>query len=167
MTRNEEGELIGTGPSEVVIREASTDIRIELAPGALATLAARITAAPDRERIYLTLEGIRGTQAATTLTVCMRLPDDDTLAERPEFLAGTAGLYGIRRASVRTPEHAGEGLRSTFDVTRFFRGLERPIPSSTNALVVAVRLRRELPASASIVIGRVALFHARHDHDPR
>jgi tyrosinase len=166
MSADEKGELIGTGLSEVVIREASTEIRVELAPAALPKLASVATGARDVDRIYLTLEGIRGTRDATTLTVYLRFPDDGAFSRHPEFRAGTAALYGIRRASVRTPQGPGEGLDSTFDVTPFFRDLSPAMTSSGSELIVSIRLRKELPASAGITIGRVALFHKRYDEKP-
>ena len=106
MSAHEEGELIGTGPSDVAIHDASTDVRVELAPGALSKLASVAADARDVERIYLTLAGIRGTRDATTLTVYLRFPDDGAFRKHPEFRAGTAALYGMRRASVRTPRSA-------------------------------------------------------------
>lgn len=162
MTEGQEDELIGTGLSDIAIERQTTELRLEFAPGALRQLASAVAAAPDHERVYLRLEGIRGTRDATTLTVYLRLPHDAASVGQAEFRAGTAGLYGVRRASVRSSPGSGEGLQSTFDVTPFFSDLSGAAATSLNTLIVSIRLGQAPSDSPGITIGQVILLHRRY-----
>jgi tyrosinase len=156
-----DGEVIGTSPGEVAIHRSRTDSRVQLSSGAVQTIATRLSGAVGKnptEHVYLALDGIRGTQDASALSVYL-LPASDGPAE---FFAGTVGLYGLRRASVRTATGSAHGLRFVLDVTPFFRDVIHASASRVDEVIVSIRLRRELPVTAAVVIGRIVLFHKDH-----
>lgn len=160
MTASEDGEVIGTSSGEVVVRRLRTDVAVRLNAGTLQGIAARLSGARDKhpaEHVYLALDAIRGTQDASTLSVYIELPEN-----HGEYFAGTVGLYGLRLATVAAENASEKGLRFVLDVTPFFQGLDVAHAGSSEELVVSIRLRRELPERAAVVIGRLVVFRKVH-----
>lgn len=94
--------MIGDAPVQV---ELSEPVAIGLAEGTAG------------ERWLLRLEGITGTIAAPAYDVYLNVPEGQSPAEYPDRRAGTLTTFGVPEASRTTPENAGEGLNSVFDIT--------------------------------------------------
>lgn len=162
MSLPEEGEVLGTTSGELVVHRLRTDARLRLNAGKLRSVAARISAAREKtpaEHVYLILDGIRGKQDASALSVYIELPEGGAQAE---YFAGTVGLYGLRLASVAKEKEPPQGLRFVLDVTPFFRTLHIANAASSDELVISIRLRKELPESAAVVVERVVMSRKVH-----
>lgn len=100
-------------------------------------------------RLYLCLEEVRGTRDATVLNVYLFGMPDEPLSR----LAGSAGLFGLRMASLPGGENEGTGLTFTFDVTDFLKE-----PEERTDIPVGIAPVRQLPETSDISIGKVFLF---------
>jgi tyrosinase len=165
MSLPEEGEVIGATSGELVVHRLRTDAPLRLGPGTLRSVAARLSGAREKtpaEHVYLVLEGIRGKQDASALSVYIELPEGSAHGAQAAYFAGTVGLYGLRLASVVKENEPPQGLRFVLDVTPFFRTLHMANAASSDELVVSIRLRRELPETAPVVIERVVMSRKVH-----
>lgn len=107
----------------------------------------------NRGRVYVSLENVRGTQDAAVLEVWVSLAAAPLATPPPS--AGSAALYGLRRASRAPDGNQGAGLSFTFDVTA-------QLPAGTLAEVdevqVSITTDQPLFDSAGLTIGRVSIF---------
>jgi tyrosinase len=155
-----DSELVGASSGEIVVQGPRTDAVVPLDAAAVRELLARLGArgsAGSAGHVYLCLDHIRGTHDATVLTVSLRLPEAAAAAPHT-FVAGSVGLYGLRRASVAHAGSPGHGLGFVLDVTPFFESLRATHSSGTDALLVSIRAHRGLPAGSSVVIGQVRVL---------
>lgn len=154
-------ELVGSNESALSITGSSTSTTVRLDPqvrdsvsASLADVSAR--SAPDR--VYLNLENVRGTRDATALSVFVNLPEGASPTDHPELLAGTVGLFGLRRASVAGGQHVGGGLSFLLDISAIVDQLHLGGALNTDALRVTIVPNRPVPDSADIVVGRVSVY---------
>jgi tyrosinase len=113
-------------------------------------------AAPDN--VYLKVENVRGTFDAAVLSVYVNLPDKAKPRESDQYLAGNVALFGLRRASIKDGQHAGEGLTFILDVTPVIDALHLSHSLDVDSLRVSVIPADELPEKADITIGRISLY---------
>jgi tyrosinase len=150
----EELEIKGSGAHTVV--RLNTDVRQNLVASH-----ANTTGGTSRDRVYLILENIRGTHDATILNVYINVPEDASQGDHRNLLAGSVGLYGLRRASIQHGADGGLGLTFVLDITRIL--IEQPaakLPYANEVRVSIVR-NRQLPDQADVVVGRVSIFCQR------
>jgi tyrosinase len=114
------------------------------------------TAAPDR--VYLKLENVRGTRDASVLSVYVNAPEGTLPDNHPESLAGSVGLFGLRRASMRDGRHAGMGLSFVLDISEIIDRLHMDRRLSSDALRVTILPDREISEDAAITVGRISLY---------
>lgn len=145
MSNTMPGEEVGASLGGVVIITAQSESKVRINPGA----ARRIAEAPSG-RVYLVLDGVRGTQDPTILEVQLLRRGDPP--ERAVSIGGAA-LYGLRRAS------AGEGLMPILDATPFFKGLNRKAADAVDEIIVSFWSNHPLPPDDPITIQRIALFY--------
>jgi hypothetical protein len=169
--------LLGASAAELEVRQQRTDVRLALrAEATRRAAAAHAAGAAAGARFYLVLEEVRGSFDATALDVLVHLPASSGAGDEAAFVAGSVGLYGLRRASAANAGgDRGEGLRFLLDVTPFLEQVlaapgAAPATATATAtapaaaeLVVSLRLRRQLPDGAALSIGRIAIYH----QDPR
>ena len=90
------------------------------------------SAPPDR--VFLNLENVRGTHDATVLSVYLNLPEGARPSDHPELLAGSVGLFGLRRAEFRDGHHGGQSLNFVLEITKIVdarcTGTTRSMPIS-------------------------------------
>src|SRR6185369_8315698 len=96
-------ELMGSNETALPIKGARTSTTVKLDLQVRSKVSESLAAAsaltrPDR--VYLNLENVRGTGDATALSVFINLPEASNPADHPDLLAGTVGLFGLRRATV-------------------------------------------------------------------
>jgi tyrosinase len=120
----------------------------------LATAAA--TSAPDR--VYLSLDNVRGTHDATALSIFINLPEGSSPADHPELLAGTVGLFGLRRATMADGRHVGGGLSFLLDISAVVDQLHLQNALDTDTLRVTIVPNRAVPADAEITVGRLSIY---------
>jgi tyrosinase len=110
------------------------------------------------DRVYLNLENVRGTRDATALSVFINLPEGSNPADHPELLAGTVGLFGLRRATVASGQHVGGGLNFLLDISPIVDQLHLGGALTADALRVTIVPNRAVPDDADVVIGRVSVY---------
>ncbi|MBO9637331.1 MAG: hypothetical protein J7576_04110 [Siphonobacter aquaeclarae] len=136
---------IGVNDGALAVRGAGARTLVRISPDGRRGL--RLLA-EGGSRLYLRLENIRGTRDATVLNVYLfGMPD-----EPGSRLAGSAGLFGLRLASVPEGDNQGAGLTFVFDVTALLPGLE------TDALPVGIVPVHPLSELSDVVVERVSLF---------
>ncbi len=143
--------LTGTGARTMVRLDAAVRRKVSAS-----LAAASETSVPDRT--YLHLENVRGTYDAAVLSVYINLPDRARPSEHPELLAGSVGLFGLRRASEADGEHAGAGLDYILDITNITDALFVQQVLDVDSLQVSIIPHRPIPPESTITIGRVSIY---------
>lgn len=152
-------ELIGTVPHPVEIKGGGTDVQLVVTSEGLKKLSAARNAATHavtNGHIYLTLENILGTRDATILKIYLSFrenaPGDDRL------LAGSVGLFGLRRASAGLGEKQGPGLDLLLDITPTITGIPATKAGEPYEMRIGIVPEAELSAASDIVIGKISLY---------
>src|ERR1044072_1174868 len=104
-----EMELVGTHDGTLKIKSSGARATVTMAPAVQSKVSESLAAAsavkpPDH--VYLQLENVRGNRDAYELDVSVNQQN-----------AGTVGLLGLRRASLKDGGHGGEGLSFVLDIT--------------------------------------------------
>jgi tyrosinase len=68
-------------------------------------------------RVFLRLEGVKGTAAAPVYEVYLNVPPDEEPTEHPELRAGFISTFGLAEASQTSEVHDGSGLTKVLEVT--------------------------------------------------
>jgi tyrosinase len=154
-------ELVGANDAPLPIKGsgASTTVQLdtEVRQKVAHSLAiAAETSAPDR--VYLNLENVRGTHDATALSAFINLPEGSDPADHPELLAGTVGLFGLRRASLADGKHLGGGLSFLLDISPIVDRMQLDNTLNTDTLRITIVPNRPVPDGAEILVGRVGIY---------
>jgi tyrosinase len=154
-------ELIGSNQGSLAIRgsEARTTVKLDtdVRRKVSASLAAAAeTAQPDR--VFLNLENVRGTQDASVLNVYVNLPEGEEPSDHPELLAGSVGLFGLRRATLKDGRHGGQGLSFVLEITRIVDALHLGHALDADSLQVRIVPHQPVPEKADITVGRVSVY---------
>lgn len=154
-------ELLGATQQALPVKGAGITASVKLDAGVRRKVSASFakpseTALPDR--VFLNLENVRGTHDAAALSVYINLPEGAKAGDHPELLAGTVGLFGMRRASLADGKHAGEGLNFILDITKIVDGLHLNNALEVDSLKVTIVPRRMIPDQAQISVGRVSIY---------
>ncbi len=155
-------ELVGANATALTIRglgastvvELDTEVRQKVSNSF--AMAALESAAPDR--VYLNLENVRGTHDATALSVFINLPQGSNPADHPDLLAGTVGLFGLRRATNADGKHIGGGLSFLLDISPIIDRLHLDNALNTNTVRVEIVPNRAVPDNSEITVGRVSIY---------
>lgn len=110
--------------------------------------------APDR--VFLTLENVRGVSDGARLKVYVKVPDTKPV-DHPERLAGTISLFGMHKASDRNGEHAGQGLTLSLEITKIIDSLHLENALSADNIDVKLVPAGPMAEDESITIGRVSV----------
>lgn len=122
-------ELIGASQGKFSVSGASTaQVAIDGDGGArvmasMAGAAALAKKAAPPDRVYLKLEGIKGTADAAVYHVYVDLPADAVPAQHPERLAGSVSLFGVSAATDPDGKGAGNGVNQVLDISNIVAGL--------------------------------------------
>lgn len=161
MSMGKNRELMGanTQPVSVVGSGARTVVRLD--PKVRGKVAASLASASETQfpdHVYLNLENVRGVRDAHVLSVYINLPEGGRPGDHPELLAGSVALFGLRRASRKDGEHAGQGLSFTLDITDIVDALHLGKQLNADSLHVTIVPNRAVPEQAEITIGRVSVY---------
>ena len=122
-------ELIGASDGPVNVTGA-TGAAVRLDPastralrGNLESVAAETGPTAEPPRVFLKLEGIRGTSDAANYHVYVGLPPHADPAAHRERLAGTVSLFGISAASDPNGPTAGSGVSQVLEITEIVDAL--------------------------------------------
>ena len=165
ISRGTNVELVGANQQALPIKGAgattSVKLNSEIQQKVVRSLSvASEKAAPDR--IFLNLENVRGTFDASVLSVYIDLPENAKPGDHPELMAGSVGLFGLRRASAKDGEHAGQGLNFVLEITKIVDALHLRNALDPNALRVRIVPHRAIPDKAEITVGRVSIYREGH-----
>ena len=121
---------------------------------------AATTAAPDN--VYLKVENVRGTFDAAVLSVYDQ-PARKKLTfatSGSDICAGNVALFGLRRASMKDGQHAGEGLTlyPRCDARHRRAAPEDIRIGCRRRLSVSVIPSGPLPEKADITVGRISIY---------
>ena len=156
-------ELIGASDGPVRIT-GSTGAAIRLDPSSTqalrgnlerASAAARPRAEPAR--VFLKLEGIRGTSDAAIYHVYIGLPPNADPAGYRDRLAGTVSLFGVSAASDPNGPAAGSGINQVLEITEIVDALHLS-GDDLNQLDLRFVPATAAGAGANFSIGRLSVF---------
>lgn len=153
-------ELLGANAREVEIAGAGARTTVPLDADGQRKLAACLAAASEgkpRGRVYLSLENIRGAHDASVLNVYINLPVGARPGEHRHLLAGSVGLYGLRRASIPQGEEGGMGLSYMLDITSVLLELANARLLGADEFTVSMLPQRQLAESDHLLVKRVAM----------
>ncbi len=154
-------ELVGASQAPVPLTGTGARTSVRLDPAARRKVSASLAAASDvsiPDRTYLHLENVRGNYDAAVLSVYINLPEGARPSEHPELLAGSVGLFGLRRASEVDGDHAGAGLDFIIEITKITDRLHMQRALDVDSLQVSVIPHNPIPAASPITIGRVSIY---------
>ena len=154
-------ELVGSNETALPIKGDSTSTTVKLDSEVRKKVSASLAAASAQavpDRVYLNLENVRGTGDATALSIFINLPDGANPADHPELLAGTVGLFGLRRATVARGQHVGGGLNFLLDISPIVDQLHLSNTLNAETLRVTIVPNRPLSDKADVVVGRVSIY---------
>ena len=164
MTLPKEAELLGVNSDELEIKGSGAHTVIRLNADVrhdLVASRAKTSGGTSRDRVYLLLENIRGTYDAAILNVYINLPEEASQGDHRNLLAGSVGLYGLRRASIQHGEDGGLGLTFLLDITRILIEQSEAKSRYANEIRVSIVPQRQLPDPADVVVGRVSIFRQK------
>jgi tyrosinase len=90
-------------------------------------------------RVFLRIEGVRGTAAAPVYEIYLNVPPGDAPADHPELRAGSLSTFGMAEASETDELHDGSGRTHVLDITRVRDVLERQGRWDSSRLQIAFR----------------------------
>lgn len=77
------------------------------------------------QRVFLRIEGLKGSAAAPVYEVYLNVPTGESPTEHPELRAGLVSTFGLAETAQKDDLHDGSGLTKVLDVTRIRDALER------------------------------------------
>jgi tyrosinase len=161
VTPDQNEELLGANVGALPIKGTGAVTTVKLAADVRRKVSASLagaseTAPPDR--VFLHLENVRGTHDALALNVYINLPANSNPSDHPELLAGTVGLFGLRRASRKDGEHGGDGLSFVLEVSKIIDTLHLQNALDTDSLQVTIVPHQAVPEQAEVTVGRVGIY---------
>jgi len=93
----------------------------------------------SKGRVFLRIEGVRGTAAAPVYEVYLNVPSGESPADHPELRAGSLSTFGMAEASRTDELHDGSGRTHVLDITRVHDLLEQQGRWDPSRLQIAFR----------------------------
>jgi tyrosinase len=144
--------LTGSEAKDAVVLDSAVQQKLT------ASLRSAATAAAAPDRVFLNLEHVRGLHNGTAFDVYINVPEGADPAQYPDNLAGTIGLFGVRKATVTDDKHAGTGLTFVIEISHIIDALH--LSGALNAGQLHVRLVpvTPVPEAAKISIGHIKVY---------
>jgi tyrosinase len=158
---NKNVELVGANRGPIAIKGAETRTTVKLDQDVRGKVSASFGLASESappDRIFLNLENVRGTQDASVLNVYINLPEGANPNDHPEHLAGSVGLFGLRRASSPDGRHGGQGLNFVLEITRIVDALHLENALDADSLHVRIVPYQPVPEQANITVERISVY---------
>ena len=153
-------ELVGVNQQALPITGSGASTSVQLNADVRSKVIASFAKASETtppDRVFLNLDNIRGTRDASVLSVYINLPVGAKPSDHPELLAGSVGLFGLRRASLTDGQHAGVGLSFVLDITKIIDALHLKGALDVDSFQVRIVPHNAVPDQAQITIGRVSI----------
>ncbi len=154
-------ELVGANEGALAITGAGARTTVKLDADVRRNVSASLASASETaqpDRVYLNLENIRGTHDAAVLSVYINLPEGASPSDHPELFAGSVGLFGLRRASLKDGQQGGQGLSFVLEITKIVDALFLGNALDVDSLQVRIVPHRAIPEQADITVGRVSIY---------
>jgi tyrosinase len=165
MAAGQNTELVGASEAAVRVTGSAVGTSVRLNPAVRATVARslqNVTAAALPDRVFIRLENVRGGLSAPVLGVYINLPPGANPDDHPELLAGSVGLFGLRRASAPGGRAGGQGLTFTLEITKIIDALHLRGDLGPDAIDVTIVSANPIPTQAPITIERVSIYRKGH-----
>ena len=161
MTTKKMVELVGASKKAVPVKGSEIRASLQLDPAMHGKVTASLVATtkgatPDR--VFLNLENVRGLMDSAAFHVYVGLPKGASPEDHPERMAGSIALFGVRKASLPTGEHGGQGLTFVLEITKIVDALHLDNAFDINSLDVHLVPTRPVPEAAQVSIGRISVF---------
>jgi tyrosinase len=150
MDSRDNAELVGANDGALRIKSSGARATVRLDSGVRGKVSSSLAEASEAalpDHVYLQLENVRGTRDSYNLNVSVN-----------QHNAGTVGLFGLRRATLKDGEHGGEGLTFVLDITNIIDNLFLDNALDVNSLDVRIVPNQAVPDSAEITVGRVSVY---------
>lgn len=164
MAESRDPELIGaSAPNLRVVGETDAAVRLDtsrttpLRRSVQRRAVADAMVAPEPPRVFLKLEGIRGTCDAAIYHVYIDVPVGEDPAGHDDRLAGTLSLFGVSAASDPDGPEAGNGINQVLEITLIVDALSLSGDDLATLDVRFVPANRSVEA-ADFAISRVSVF---------
>jgi tyrosinase len=161
---NKTAVRISGPPVETAVR-LDTDVKDKLIRSFSARTFAAPTAAPaggtapiEPDRVFLTLENIRGANDSAVFYVYIDLPKDAKPEDNPDHLAGVVSLFGVRKASNTDSPHGGNGINETIEITDVIDKLHLSHKLDADQLNIRFVSRTEISPEDGISVGGVSVY---------
>jgi len=154
-------ELLGASPKALKLEANGARTMVKLDSKVRSKVSASLFAAAKTkrpDRVFLELENVRGQGDADVLNVYVNLPPGANPDEHPELLAGSAGLFGVSKASEPGDEHGGEGLNFVMDITKIIDEMHLKDALETDSLDISLVPYQPIHESADLTVGRVNIY---------
>ena len=161
VTPGDNMELVGASQGALAIQgpRARTAVKLDAAVRRKVSASlARASASEPPDRVYLSLDNVRGTRDACVLGVYVDLPEGARPADHPELFAGSVSLFGLTAASAAEGKHGGAGLNFILDITNIVDTLHLKNALDVESLPVTIVPRRAVPEAAQISVGRISIY---------
>jgi tyrosinase len=150
-----EGPVRVTGSTSASIQLDASSTRA--LRGGLERVATAAMSTPEPARVFLKLEGIRGTSDAAIYHVYIGLPPDTDPAAYRDKLAGTVSLFGVSAASDPDGPTAGSGINQVLEITEIVDALHLS-GDDLNHLELQFVPATAAAVGADFSIGRLSVF---------
>jgi tyrosinase len=162
MTADKTTELVGATRAAVPVKGAEIRASVQLDPKmrrkVVASLVSAAVASPP-DRVFLNLENVRGQSDATAFHVYVGRPQGagSSPGANPGLKAGSISLFGVRKASLPTDAHGGQGLTFVLEITKIIDALHLDNAFDVDSLDVRLVPVRPVPDAAQVSIGRISV----------
>jgi tyrosinase len=155
-------ELMGAADKAVRLGANPTAVRIKFAKvphekvrasfNRLRTMAAG-AAHEEPDRVFVSLENIRGKNGAATFDVYVKAP-----RAGGEHRIGSFGLFGVEQASMPSGPSGGAGLNKVLEATQAIDAMHLGGDVDLNELEVHIKPRDDVRNEDQIVVGQVSIY---------
>jgi tyrosinase len=148
--------VVGDRASASLALDPSVKAKVSASLNAVRAQAAGVGSEPDR--VFLNLENVRGLNDATVFDVYINVPPGGDPTQHPELKAGSVALFGVRKATARDDDHAGNGLNFVLNISRIIDALHLSGALSASEIHVQLVPRHPVPQAAEVSVGRISLY---------
>ena len=168
MKRKQQPEMLGAGGKNITLAgKAHTEsIAIHSASGP-ARAQAKAPSQASPQKTFLHIENVVSKEPYATYEVYVNMPKGSKPTQYGKHHAGSLHLFGVRQASTRSEQHAGDGLNFSLDISRLVDSLkETNAWDETNLRVTLMPRGKDGMARASVTahppikIGRISLYRS-------
>lgn len=140
--------LVGANSNTLTVRNVPTTARIKIAPPPVTALAAT-----GNKRVYLNLEGVKGSSATGVIKVVLTGPDGNPAEALPEAVK-TVAFFGLANATSAQGPHAGNGLSATVEISDFVRRIE----AESQMDKIEAHIAQPSEGAEDITVDRISIY---------